>query len=141
MYRKELNEVFGSSAIAELDPGLAPAQTALSCSLRVEFRRRGRYAVIRLRGSAGMAESALLRTQLEALAGEKVPVIVLDLSGLEFIGSAGLAAIVHGHLKSREHHGQIRLAAPQPAVLEVIKRTRLTVLFPVYASVEQAVIS
>ena len=96
--------------------------------------------VVRLCGVAGMVEAEGVRKQLETLADDDAAVIVLDLTDLAFIGSAGLTAIVCAYLKGRRHKGEIRLAAPQPAVLGVLERTRLTALFPVYATVAQAVI-
>ena len=113
-------------------------EVALGQSLRAVIRRLDQVTLVALCGSAGMAEAQDLRGELESLADEEAPVIVLDLQGLDFIGSPGLAAIIFCHLKECRHHGQIRLVAPQPAVLEVFERIRLTELFPVYASVEEA---
>ena len=94
--------------------------------------------MVKLWGCSEMAEWGQLRNELEALARERQAIIVLDLTQLEFIGSDGLSAVVHGHLKGRHHQGEIRLACPRPSVLDVIQRTRLTQLFPVYDSVEAA---
>ena len=106
--------------------------------LRLDVERRDRAVVVHLAGSLGMVEAEPLRQQLERLAAEQVPRTVLDLGGLDFIGSAGLAAVVFGHLRNRHHQGVICLAHPRPAVREVLERTRLTCLFPVYESVDQA---
>ena len=106
--------------------------------MKIGVERHEGCAVVKLRGSADMTEEEPLRTELEALAKEQLPLVVLDLAELDFIGSAALSAIVYGHLKSRHHQGQIRLACPQPAVLDVVRRTRLTSLFPVFDTLEQA---
>jgi len=107
-------------------------------SLEIQVERRGPNAVVTLRGSAGMVEAEQLRRQLESLSAQQVVITVLDAGGLEFIGSAGLAAIVHGHLKNRHHGGQIRFVAPPPAVLDVLERTRFTQLFSIHSSVQDA---
>jgi len=104
----------------------------------MQVERHGPNAVVTLGGSAGMVEAEQLRRELEALAAQEVAITVLDAGELEFIGSAGLAAIVHGHLKNRHHGGQIRIVAPQPAVFDVLERTRFTQLFSIYSSVQQA---
>jgi anti-anti-sigma regulatory factor len=49
-----------------------------------------------------------------------------------------LAAIITAYLRSRQFRGRLCLAAPRPAVLEVLRRTRLNKLLAVYASVEEA---
>ena len=107
-------------------------------SLKLDIRRDGPTAVVQLTGSAGMNEAEDMRLKLEELAGSKVPVIVLDLSGLSFICSLGLGAIISCHLKSRHHRGQIRLVSPQPEVRKLLETTRLTKLFPIYATVAEA---
>jgi anti-anti-sigma factor len=107
--------------------------------LTFDVKRSPRAAVVRISGSASMNEADKLRERLETLAGEKFPLVVLDLSGLDFICSLGLGAIILMHLKNRHHDGQIRLVAPQPAVQELLETTRLTKLFPIFPTVEQAV--
>ena len=99
----------------------------------------GPAVVLRLRGSAGMAEADHLRQRLEELAALKYPLIVLDLAAMEFISSLGLGAIVTGHVRCRHHNGQLRLVNPQPAVMQLLETTRLTKLFGIFASVEKAI--
>ncbi|HOD81064.1 MAG: Anti-sigma-B factor antagonist [Planctomycetes bacterium ADurb.Bin126] len=99
----------------------------------------GPAVVVRIAGSAGMREAEQMRAALEKLADDKPPLIVLDLSSMEFICSMGLGAIIQSHLRSRHHNGQVRLVNPQPAVLDLLETTRLNKLFQIYPSVEQAV--
>jgi anti-sigma B factor antagonist len=107
--------------------------------LRLTVREVGSVAVVGVRGSAGMEAADKLRVKLEELAVKEVPIIVLDLKDMDFICSLGLGAIISGHLKCRHHNGQIRLVNPQPAVLQLLETTRLTKLFPIYTSVDDAV--
>jgi anti-anti-sigma factor len=105
---------------------------------KVHVRREDLAAVVVLRGSAGMVEAPQIAKTLETLLTEKPLLIVLDLSELEFIGSAGLAAIVQAFHRSRVYGGQVRLARVRPQVLGVLERTALTRSLPVYATTEQA---
>jgi anti-sigma B factor antagonist len=107
--------------------------------LVVSVRRQGAAAVVTVRGSAGMGESEQLRAALEQLAASATPLIIMDLSEMDFICSNGLGAIVSVHVKSRRHKGEIRLAGPKPHVRDVLETTRLTQLFGIYASVQQAI--
>ena len=66
--------------------------------------------------------------------------VVLDMGDLDFIMSGGLGAIVAAHIRISRHGGQIRIAAARDHVLDMLERTALTRLFPVYASVEQALV-
>jgi len=96
-------------------------------------------AVVHICGSAGMGEADAIRIELEQLVGRKVPLIVMELSEMDFICSAGLGAMIDAHHRSREHDGQVRLVGPQPAVLHLLEMTNLTKLFTVFATVDDAV--
>ncbi len=62
--------------------------------------------------------------------------LILDLSGVEFIDSAGLGAlmILYGNMKLRG--GQLRLVAPGPKVLEVLRLTRTDSILPIDPNLE-----
>jgi len=107
--------------------------------LSLEARDLAHATVLRVSGSADMAAAEELREGLQGLVDRQVPLIVIDLSELEFIGSMGLGAIVWGHLRSRHHQGEIRLVSPRPAVRQMLEITCLTKVFPIYETVEQAV--
>jgi len=138
MRRHAYKKVLSRSAVDRWRRRRRPARTAQRRSLRIEVQQLGDRAIVRLFGSADALEADGIRKWLEKLAAQDAAVIVLDLGGLDFVGSAGLAAIISGHLETRQHDGRIRLVAPQPCVRDVLERTRLTRLFPIYASVERA---
>ncbi|MHC4293994.1 MAG: STAS domain-containing protein [Planctomycetota bacterium] len=107
-------------------------------SLTLEVQESDRAVIVRIRGSVEISDAEAVQARLEELAKRKTPVIVLDLSGMSFICSSGLGAIIVGHLKMRKHEGQLRVVNPQPAIRELLETTRLNKLFPPYNSVEQA---
>ena len=107
-------------------------------TFKLETRQEGSAVVAVVAGSAGMAEAEGFRARLEQIADGETPLIVLDLSGLEFVCSAALAAMISAHLRVRRRNGQVRLANPRPTVRELLEITRLTKLFGVYDTVEKA---
>lgn len=64
--------------------------------------------------------------------------VILDLSGVAAIDSAGIRALVRGHTTSQRLGGSLRLAAIRPAVLAVLEASRLAAIFDTYASVDAA---
>jgi len=106
-------------------------------SIRVDDTPRA--VVVHVAGAVDMAAADELRGRLEQIAGLQRPLVALDLSGLEFIGSMGLGAIVYAHLLSRNHDGKIALVRPTPPVRKVLETARLNKVFPIYDSVDQAV--
>ncbi len=106
--------------------------------LDVDVERRNGVAIVRLHGSAGVESADRLQEALDALAKEQFPLTILDLGHVEHIGSAGLARIVFGHLRNRHHRGEVRLAAPNATIRDVLEKTRLNALMGVYPTVEEA---
>jgi len=138
MTQRNNNKTVGSLATEELRSQPLEEWSIAEGNLRVTLRRFPHVAVVELSGSAEMGEVESLRKLLAAVAEERIRTLVLDLSDLSFIASPGIAAMVGCHLRLRHHRGQIRLVAPQPAVLGVLERSRMTDLFGVYVSIEQA---
>jgi len=93
--------------------------------------------VVCLRGELDVAAAAKVAAALVQVAILARQVIV-DLEGLEFIDSSGLAALVRARKHAQQVGGDLLLAAPQRQVLRVLEITRLTEVFPVHACVEDA---
>ena len=93
--------------------------------------------VVALGGQLDMAEAASVAAALAAVAAN-APQIIVDLAGLEFIDSSGVAALVRGRNLARRAGGELLLAAPQQQVSRVLTLTRLIDVFPVHATVAEA---
>lgn len=106
--------------------------------LDIELTTLGSSALLKMHGSVRMADVDVMRAALEDLTDGKVTAIILDMSDLDFICSTGLGTIISGHLRMRHHEGRICLVAPKPFVMTLLETTRLTELFAVFATVEQA---
>jgi anti-sigma B factor antagonist len=95
-------------------------------------------AVVALRGELDLADAAVVAAELTAVAARGPGLIVVDLAGLEFIDSCGVAALAHGRGQTRQAGGDLILAAPQPQVMRVLAVLRLPEALSVYATVEEA---
>jgi anti-sigma B factor antagonist len=95
------------------------------------------HAVVALRGELDLADAVAVAAALTAVAARE-PGIIVDLAGLEFIDSSGVAALARGRRQARQAGGDLVLAAPQQAVMRVLATTRLADAFFVYATVEEA---
>lgn len=65
--------------------------------------------------------------------------IVLDMSGVSYISSAGLRAMVALQREATKHRGGVVLAAPSERVEEVLKLAGLSKLFTAFPDTTQAV--
>jgi anti-sigma B factor antagonist len=64
--------------------------------------------------------------------------ILVDMSGVPFMDSTALGALVGALKRLRERGGELELAALQPGVRRVFDITRLESVFRIHESVEQA---
>jgi anti-anti-sigma factor len=65
------------------------------------------------------------------IAADDTRLIVMDLSEVESIDAAGLSALVSLHHWSRSRGIQLKLVNPSRFVLEVLNRTRLSLVFDI----------
>jgi anti-sigma B factor antagonist len=109
-------------------------------SVDLSTRECGGHVVVALRGELDIADAAEIAARLAAVAASE-PQIIVDLSGLEFIDSCGVAALARGRKHARHARGDLLLAAPRQPVLRVLAMTRLADGFSVHATVEKAAAS
>jgi len=64
--------------------------------------------------------------------------IIIDMSGVETIDSAGVRALVRGHTTAQRLRGGLRIAALRPAVKATLEVSRLASIFDIYDSIETA---
>ena len=106
--------------------------------LRIETEQQGEAAVVRLAGSADMAEVAQLNRELDGLFRQGLHRLVVDVSRLEFASSMALGALIRSHHLCREAQGRMVLVGPGPRLRGVLATTRLTELFEIADSVDDA---
>jgi len=64
--------------------------------------------------------------------------IVLDLSGLDYVSSAGLRCFMLASRQAKSQHGRIFVAALQPMVAEIFEISHFNLVFQVFPSVREA---
>jgi anti-sigma B factor antagonist len=106
------------------------------CSVDVTAREGGQVVAV-LRGELDVADAANVAARLAVIASREREVVV-DLSGLEFMDSSGLAALVRARKNARDAGSDLVLAAPPQQVLRLLNITRLADAFCVYAGVDDA---
>ncbi|HUL32250.1 MAG TPA: STAS domain-containing protein [Candidatus Eisenbacteria bacterium] len=75
---------------------------------------------------------------LPGLRAEAAQRMVLDLSGVNFLDSAGVGALVSLFVSRRNQGKQFGLAALQPQASAVVRVAGLQNLLPIYKTVEEA---
>lgn len=99
----------------------------------------------------GALVMTLMASRLDAVAARAVrgpavaavadrPLVVLVLQGVTFVDSTGLGCLV-SILKALPSGGRVRLVGVQPAVKILFDLTRLERIFPMFPTVEEALVA
>jgi anti-anti-sigma factor len=81
-----------------------------------------------------------LADHLDACAREGAA-LVLDMSGLEYVSSAGLRCLMIAARQAAARQGRVVAAAPQPVVAEILQISRFNLVLPVYGTTREALAS
>jgi anti-sigma B factor antagonist len=73
-----------------------------------------------------------------AVRAESSPALIVDFSGVPFIDSAGLGALVAAHVSARKANRKLVFAMMNTQVMALIEMTHLKQLFRIYPTIEDA---
>ena len=85
--------------------------------------------MLEIRGDLDIAISGLLRQELDELLELGIARLDVDLSGVLFMDSSALSALVQANEIARKHHQQFNLLRPSPACTKVLNITGLDRVF------------
>jgi anti-sigma B factor antagonist len=97
--------------------------------------------VYTLTGSIDEPGAAALRDHIVSQVQGGVVHFIIDLSGVDFIDSAGLGMLVANLKTVYSRNGSIKLVNPSNEVLHVFEITRLVKVFSIYPTVEAALLN
>ena len=78
-----------------------------------------------LSGELDMASSTSLELELTIVEARRPPVLVLDLSELEFMGVSGLRTILDAARRARRENRQLVVTNPVPHILRLFELTAI----------------
>ena len=110
--------------------------------LNVQLRRAGNVVVLHCEGSiTSGAEAECLERQVSSELEDGTKHLVLEVSAVSRVDSSGLGMMVRLAMRARKAGGDIRLACPPAFVTSLLEMTRLSTVFHVFASEQEAAAS
>ena len=100
--------------------------------------QRDRSNVLPLKGEIDLHVSPSVTASLNAMIEKKPRRLVVDLSGVTYIDSAGLAALIEAMQKVEGYGGKFRLAGLQETVRSIFEISRLDQVFQIFPDVDAA---
>lgn len=98
----------------------------------------GDVLIIRADGGLNGDTIGQFMTEIEQLVDAGLKRIIVDCEHLEFISSAGLAALMRLHKKMATHGGDVKVAAVRKLIVQVFEVTHLSSVFDIYPDVNAA---
>ncbi|WP_194815536.1 STAS domain-containing protein [Nocardia sp. XZ_19_385] len=94
--------------------------------------------VLTVAGEVDLATAPALETAIEGVLADKAaPVLIIDLTGVSFLASAGMAALVAAHQRAGDAT-TIAVVADGPATSRQLKMTSLDQVFSLYSTLDAA---
>lgn len=94
------------------------------------------YSVIRVTGAVHLLNGERFRADLEEIEVTQ-PVVVLELSGLDYLDSNALVCLLSLHERFAKEKIALVLVSPSPFVRKMIEITRLSEILPVFATLPE----
>jgi anti-sigma B factor antagonist len=95
--------------------------------------------LVSVAGELDMSTSADLRRRVEANLRRGRNCVVIDLSGVTYMDSSGLAALIAAHQLTEERRGRLALVIRSEAVRRTVEVRGLDRVFTIVATREEAV--
>ncbi len=107
--------------------------------LSLSHRFEGAVTVVDVGGEIDVYTAPKLREEIISLVEGGHYQLALDMEDVEFLDSTGLGVLVGGLKRVRAHDGALHLVCTQERILKIFRITGLTKVFPIHASVAEAV--
>src|SRR5215510_2566426 len=99
---------------------------------RIERDARGNVQLVRMAGSLDMYSFPRLETQVSSLFQQGQYSVLLDCRDLDYIGSAGLGALIGFAKQSREKGGDLKLLNVPERIFKIIELLGFTKVLQVH---------
>ncbi|MEW6049885.1 MAG: STAS domain-containing protein [Candidatus Zixiibacteriota bacterium] len=109
--------------------------------MEISTRQQGPVTVLQLNGRLDLASGTILKEQVKKLLGKNTTCVHLNLTGVDFINSSGLGALVSIMKEVRMFKGRLTLSNLANYVQEIFDITQLSHIFEIFSSEEEALSS
>lgn len=106
--------------------------------MQIELAQQERFTILSLEGRLDGLNAPAFEQKVKELLDDGKQFVILDMSRVVFVSSAGLRGILLLAKGLRAIQGEVRFAGLQPVVAEVFEISGFTSLFPLYINLEEA---
>ncbi len=107
----------------------------------IQINKHDHVIVVTVSGDVDAQSAPQLDDRLSKLVGQGEQNYVIDLSGVPFMDSSGLATLVKLFKRIRIGHGDVKLVGLRSEILKIFQITRLDRVFDIFDSQAKAIAS
>ena len=107
--------------------------------MKIEVTKENNVTIVAVEGEIDVETSPQLRERFDELLAQGEHNFVIDLGGVDFIDSSGLAAFVRLFKRVRVGEGDVKLCCIRPEILKIFELTRLNRVFDIFDTRAEAV--
>ena len=100
--------------------------------------KKPRPNVLQLEGEIDLHVSPEVAESLRPMVEKKPKILVVDLAGVTYLDSSGLAVLIEGMQNVQEYGGKFALANAQESVQHIFEIARLDQVFQIFPDVDAA---
>ncbi len=104
--------------------------------LEIDIETNDDHSVCRPQGELDAYTVGQFREALHGLSDQQR--VIIDLSGVPFMDSAGLGALIGGIRRTRDAGGDVAVACDRPTLTRLLHNTGFDSIVPVEESIDQA---
>jgi anti-sigma B factor antagonist len=123
-----------------LTGGNFPPNTSQGAAIQlsIDSSSQDAWVIVKVEGEVDLSNASGLRDHLIDQVEQGNYNLAVDLNGVEFMDSSGLAVLISGLRRTKEHDGSLVLISPTASVKRVLTITGLDRVFDIFDSVEKA---
>lgn len=107
--------------------------------LSLETRNRGEVIIVHCHGRIVYRDEAIAFSHLISEILRSGSKIIVDLSGVKSIDSAGMGELIFLHTQAQSRNADFKFANPSPLVRELLDLTNLDSILQIYPTVGEAI--
>jgi anti-sigma B factor antagonist len=108
-------------------------------SLSIAVEQRADVMIVHLVGEVDLNVSPKLRAKLKEVTTKKAPFLVIDMAGVPYIDSSGVATLVECLQSVSRYQGKLHLCSLTPRASGVFEISRLDTVFRIFGTLEEAI--
>jgi len=106
--------------------------------LSLETRNRGDILIVHCQGRIVYRDEAASLSQVVGAVLQNGGKVVIDLSGVKSIDSAGIGELVFLHTQAQSQKAELKVASPSPIVRELLDLTNVDSLLEIHPNLDEA---